>query len=169
MGVINILNNCPRHEEGIIFAYLEDIHPDPYYGFKIVYNETEAEKSKYVVAVISSQSKSKLDMFGTGYKVTTSAVTDCANPNGLPSKTYDVIGYCGMEHLLDFKLDPPRGRQHRVALVLISKADQDGFHVEKLKHVEPTDEINAITCFRKLRTLSMGVRPDPSEKITSFN
>ena len=97
MGVINILNNCPRHEEGIIFAYLEDIHPDPYYGFKIVYNETEAEKSKYVVAVISSQSKSKLDMFGTGYKVTTSAVTDCTNSNGSPSKTYDVTGYCGMD------------------------------------------------------------------------
>ena len=69
-----------------------------------------------------------------------------------------------MEHLLDFKLDPPRGRQHRVALVLISKADQDGFHVEKLEHVEPTDESNAIACFRKLRTLSMGVRPDPTQK-----
>ena len=69
-----------------------------------------------------------------------------------------------MEHLLDFKLDPPRGRHHRVALVLISKKDKDGFHVEKLEHVEPTDESKAITCFRKLRTLSLGVRPDPTEK-----
>ena len=68
-------------------------------------------------------------MFGTGYKVTTSAVTDFATRNDLNSKTYDVIGYCSMEHLFDFKLDPLRGRQHRVALVLISKADQDGFHV----------------------------------------
>jgi len=153
---MNILNSCPRHEEGIIFAYLEDIRADPYYGFKVVYDTAEAEKSKYVVAIISSQRKSKLDTFGTGYKVTTSAVTDFASPNDSNSKSYDVLGYCALEHLLDFRLDPPRGRHHRVALVLISKTDKDGFHVEKLDHVEPTDEPNAITYFRKMRTLSSG-------------
>lgn len=156
VGLINILYYCPSDEKEIIFAYVANIRPDPYYGFEIVYNETENEKSKYVVAVISSPNKSKLDTLGAGYKFTTSAVTDYANPNDLTSKTYDVIGYCGMEHVLDFKLEPPRGRQHRVALVLISKAIQNGFHVDKLEHVEPTDEPNAITCFQKCRTLSLG-------------
>jgi len=51
-----------------------------------------------------------------------------------------------------------------VTLIDDSTADQDGFHVEKLEHVEPTDKSNAIKCFRKLRTLSMEVRPDPTEK-----
>ena len=27
--VLSILNNCPEHDQGTLFAFLADIHPDP--------------------------------------------------------------------------------------------------------------------------------------------
>ena len=43
--VLAILNNCPEHDERILFAFLADIQPDPYYGFRVVYDGQEARKA----------------------------------------------------------------------------------------------------------------------------
>ena len=69
-----------------------------------------------------------------------------------------------MSDILNFKLDPPRGKSSRVAVVLISKADAEGFQVHKLEHIEPTDSDNAVACFRKLRHLCQKIHPRASEK-----
>ena len=52
--VLHILNNCPRHEEGILFAFLADVKPDPYYAFQVEYDDIESVKSKFVAVLIAS-------------------------------------------------------------------------------------------------------------------
>jgi hypothetical protein len=162
--VLHILNNCPGHDEGILFAFLGDIQPCPYYGFKVKYNEVEAVKAMYVAALISSPSKSQTESVGSGYKVTTTGIIDLANPDAPQAEPYTVTGYCGLDNVLDFKLDPPRGKAARAAVILITQKDSTGFQVQKLEYVEPDDTKNAIACFQKLRTLSKKVHPVSSEK-----
>ena len=36
--VLAILKNCPPHDEGIHFAFLADVHTDPNYGMKLVFD-----------------------------------------------------------------------------------------------------------------------------------
>ena len=82
-AVLGILNNCPQHDEGIHFAFLADIQPDPYYGMRIVYDDTEGPRGLYVAALVASSSKSKTSpVSDDGYKVVTTAVKDIANPDG---------------------------------------------------------------------------------------
>ena len=76
--VIHILNNCPSHDEGLFFAFLADIKPDPYYGFKVMFEGKEANQPKYVATLIGSPNKSQAVAAGTGWKVTTSGITDIA-------------------------------------------------------------------------------------------
>ena len=163
--VLNILNNCPRHDEGLLFAFLADLKPDPYYGFQVFYNGVESVKATYVVVLIaSSQNSNSPTDLGGGYKVTTSKIVDVANPDAEQVGTYTVTGYCSMEELLNFKLDPPRGKGRRFAVVLISKVDSEGFLVYKQEHVEPADSEHAVACFRKLRALSAKIKPTSSAK-----
>lgn len=45
--VIHILNNCPSHDEGLVFAFLAcHIKPDPFYGFKVMFGEKETNRAK---------------------------------------------------------------------------------------------------------------------------
>lgn len=95
--VLNALNKCPRHEEGLVFAYLSDIKPDPYYGFQVFYNEVESVKAKYVAALVASPNNSQPPVnVGSGYKVTTAKIIDLANPDTDQPGAYTVVGYCGI-------------------------------------------------------------------------
>ena len=66
-AVLNILNKCPEHEQGILFAFLKDIGPDPIYGFRLEYKgEGGASqpvrygpKGVFVAALVASECKSK--------------------------------------------------------------------------------------------------------------
>ena len=102
-GVLGILNNCPEHDEGILFAFLADIQPDPYYGMRIVYDGQEGPRGLYVTALVASSSKSKTEQVSDdGYKVVTTAVKDIANPAGALDKrvgSHALVGYCSMENL----------------------------------------------------------------------
>ena len=162
--VLHILNNCPRHDEGVLFAYLADIKHDPYYGFQVAYDGADSVKAKFVAALISSPNRSETVGVGSGYKVTTPGIIDFANPGASQPGLFNVMGFCGMNDILNFKLDPPRGKSSRVAVVLISKADAEGFQVHKLEHIEPTDSDNAVACFRKLRHLCQKIHPKATEK-----
>ena len=95
--VLAILNNCPEHDEGILFAFLADIQPDPYYGMRVVYDGQEGPKGLYLAALVACNSKSKTDKVGDdGYKVVTSDVKDVANPDGIvdtPIGSHARVGY----------------------------------------------------------------------------
>ena len=77
---------------------------------------------------------------------------------------HTVVGYCSLNNLAGFRLDPPRGKAARCALALFSKKDEGGLHIHKLEYVEPEQVTNAIHCMRKLRTLCKQVRPETQEK-----
>ena len=165
--VIHILNNCPSHDEGLLFAFLADIKPDPYYGFKVMFEGKEANQAKYVAALIGSPNKSQAVAAGTGWKVTTSGITDIAKCDDTENANYQVAGYCSQDDIMNFKLDPPRGKHCRVAVVLITRVDSQGcFDVHKLELVEPASADSAMACSRKLRSLTKKTTPGSTTKRT---
>ena len=91
-------------------------------------------------------------------------VKDVANPSATGDRIYSTVGYCCMGDLAGYRLDPPRGKQLRCALVLCAKKDKEGFHIHKLQLIEPDQVDNAIQCLPKLRTLSKRVQPVPVNK-----
>jgi hypothetical protein len=130
----------------------------------VFYDGVESVKAKFVAVLVASPNRSTPTAVGSGYKVTTSGIIDYANPGALLSEAYTVAGFCGMNDMLDFKLDPPRGKSSRVAVILISGMDSEGFQVHKQEHVEPADSDNAVACFRKLRLLSTKINTKGTEK-----
>ena len=169
--VLAILNNCSEHDGGVLFAFLADIQPDPYYGMRLVYDGQEGSKSLYIAALVACDSKSKTEKISDdGFKVSTFNVKDVANPAGTvdnPIGSHTLVGYCSMNSLPGFRLDPPRGKTCRVALVLFSSVDEtEGFHIHKLECIEPDQVNQAVACLQKLRTLCRRVRSVSSEKRT---
>ena len=165
--VLSLLNLCPPHEEGIAFAFLGDIEPDPYYGFRLSYDGKAGPLCTYVAALLSSEQKSVTGKVGDGFKVTTTDVKDVALPESQGAAQplcYTLVGYCSLSNLAGFRLDPPRGKAARCALALFSKKDEEGLHIHKLEYVEPDHVQNAILCMRKLRTLCQQLRPATQEK-----
>ena len=165
--ILSVLNLCPPHEEGLAFAFLGDIGPDPYYGFSINYDGKPGPLCRYVIALLSSEQKSETSVVGDGFKVTTADIKDIAQPDapGAPQPgSHTVVGYCSLNDLAGFCLDPPRGKPARCALALFSKRDEEGLHIHKQEYVEPDDVQSAIHCIRKLRTLCKQVRPETHDK-----
>ena len=165
--VLSVLNLCPLHEEGLAFAFLEDICPDPYYGFSLTYDGKPGPLCSYVAALVTSEQKSTTSTVGEGFKVTTTEVKDVAHPNAHGAAQpvcHTLVGYCSLSNLAGFRLDPPRGKTARCALALFSKKDEEGLHIHKLEYVEPDQVADAIHCMRKLRTLCRQVRPGTQEK-----
>ena len=148
---------------------MADIQPDPYYGMRIVYDEQEGPKGLYVAALVACDSNSKTDKVGDdGYTVVTSDVKDIAHHDGTvdnPIDSYTLVGFCSMDNLPGFSLDPPRGKPFRVAVVLLEKADEkEGLYIHKLEYIEPENVQQAVECFQKLRRLSKAVHPVSTEK-----
>ena len=57
-----------------------------------------------------------------------------------------------MGYLTGFRLDPPRGKNFRAALVLFAKADDhDCLHNHQSDYIELVQLDNAVICMRKLR------------------
>lgn len=171
-SILGILNNCPAHNEGVVYAYLEDIRPDPQYGFKVISDGTPAPRSLYVAALVASggrSTKERLD--GSGYKVTTEHIKDIANPKGSPDQPvgdHTVTGFCTLDGVAGFDLAPPRGKKFRVAVAFFSRMDTDGegtsLLLHGLQHIEPDAVESAIACMQRLRRLTMRVRPSSTGK-----
>ena len=161
--VLAILNNCPPNDEGIVFACLEDLHPDPFCGMHISYGDLPGPKGVFAAVLVASNRKSNTDSIGdNGYKVVTVSVKDMANPAGnaaAPIGDHTLVGYCNLDDLPGFRLDPPRGRDFRVAIVLITRVDEEGLHIHKSENIEPDQVENAIKCMQRLRRMSKQIRP----------
>ena len=126
---------------------------------RIVYDGQEGPRGLYVAALVASNSKSKTEQMSEhGYKVVTPAVKDIANPDGSVDKpigNHTLVGYCSMDSLPGFRLDPPRGKNFRVAVVLFTSADEnEGLHIHQLEYIEMDQVQHAVLCMQKLRRLS---------------
>ena len=67
------------------------------------------------------------------------------------------------------KLDPPRGKKSRFAVLLVDKIDDMTIEMQKAEFVEPEDAAGAVTCFRRLRQVCKQIKqntPSGSAKRT---
>ena len=162
--LVKLLNMCPAHNEGVVFAYLGDIEADPHYGFSVVYDGIHAPRSAFVVSLVAATTKSSTTNVGRGFQVTTPAVRDHANPAGASQPGSTLVGFCTLDNLPGFRLDPPRGKAHRFAICLISRREGDQFHAHKIEYIEQDQVETATRCFQKLRKLCKAIMPTTMEK-----
>ena len=106
---------------------------------------------------------------GTGYKVTTKSIVDVlGNALGVGNTvSWDAVAYCGIDDLLEFKLDPPRGSSMRAAVATIIGLEKGesswSVVLEKVQHLDAA-ELNGVTgAFKKLRTLGRHIRGSADE------
>ena len=161
--VVKILSQCPRHDEALLFASLSEMRSSPHYGFEVAMKDIVVHGGA-VVALVGSKERSLVQACGDGYKVTTKSVVDIlGDALGLGGTvTWDAVAYCGMNDLLEYKLDPARGTSMRSAVVTIiglEKGDSSWSVVlEKVQTVEAADLDGAIKTFKKLRTLGRHIK-----------
>ena len=63
------------------------------------------------------------------------------------------MGFCALDNLTGFKLDPPRRKAIRCAICLFVKRDDEGFRVHDLQYTEPDQVDKAVPHVQKLRKL----------------
>ncbi len=78
----------------------------------------------------------------------------------LGENSHTAVGYCTLETLPGFRLDPPRGKSVRCALCLLTKKDDEGSHSHKLEYNEPDQITHAVACMQKLRKLCSRIHPE---------
>mgnify|MGYP006251380099 CR=1 FL=1 len=157
-SLVTILNNLPAHEEALQFCYLKDLKPDPHYGFSIEYDGQPGPRAAYAVVLVESLQATTTHAFGDGFKAETNRIRDVAFIGDVPQLAdasltsdaesqevfYSVIGFSTLNGIV--KLDPPRGKKSRFAVLLVDKIDDDmTIEMQKAEFVEPADAAGAVT------------------------
>ena len=170
-SLLTILNNLPGHDEAIQFCYLKDIKPDPHYGFSIEYDGQPGPRAAYAVVLVESLQATTTHAFGDGFKAETQGIRDvafigdasklaAASSTGDAESTevcYRAIGFSNLDGIV--KLDPPRGKKSRFAVLLVDKIDDDmTMEMQKAEFVEPADAVGAVTCFQRLRQVCKQIK-----------
>ena len=163
---LDILKECPVHEEALLVASLGEIKPCSMYGFQVCYQgkngvkEGEPRNGSAVVTLLGSKRNSTLAPFGTGFKVTTHVVDLLADHVGIPTTgTMEVVAYCNQDTIMEFKMDPKRGTDMGIAIALIKQIEEtaEGTRcavIEKMQLYEKGDLESLKKTFGKLRKAS---------------
>ena len=183
-NVLAILNNLPPHDECIQFAFLKDLQEDPHYGFKIVYDGQPGVRAAYAAILVESIRATTTEPCGDGFKTETTGIRDIA-ALGLPGSNSDdlvefepgkacdllatepaftIVGFSTLQGII--KLDPPRGKKSRFAVVLIDKFMDGTLEMQKAEFVEQDEAQGAVDCFRRLRKACKHIRPLATKKRT---
>ena len=180
-SLLTILNNLPAHEEAIQFCYLKDLKPDPHYGFAIEYDGQPGQRAAYAVVMVESLQATTTQAFGDGFKAETKGIRDVAfigdasqladasltGDAESPEVFYRAIGFSNLNGIV--KLDPPRGKKSRFAVLLVDKIDDMTIEMQKAEFVEPEDAAGAVKCFQRLRQVCKQIKqftPSGSAKRT---
>lgn len=181
-SLLTILNNLPADAEAIQFCYLKDLKPDPHFGFSIEYDGREGPRAAYAVVLVESFEATTTQAFGDGFKAETKGIRDVAfigdasqladasviSDAKSPEVFYRAIGFSNLNGIV--KLDPPRGKKSRFAVLLVDKIDDDmKIEMQKAEFVEPEDAAGAVKCFQRLRQVCKQIKqiaPSGSAKRT---
>ena len=180
-SLLTILNNLPAHEEAIQFCYLKDLQPDPHYGFSIEYDGQPGQRAAYAVVMVESLQATTTQAFGDGFKAETKGIRDVAfigdasqpadasltGDAERPEVFYRAIGFSNLNGIV--KLDPPRGKKSRFAVLLVDKIEDTTIEMQKAEFVEPEDAAGAVKCFQRLRQVCKEIKqiqPSGSAKRT---
>ena len=152
----------------MIFAGLSSIPSSPHYGFEVAMKDLVVHGSA-VVALVGSKEKSIVQKCGDGYKVTTKNIVDVlGNALGVGGTVaWDAVAYCGIDDLLEFKLDPPRGSSMRAAVATIIGLEKGesswSVVLEKVQNIDAAELNGATAAFKKLRTLGRHIKGSADE------
>ena len=69
---------------------------------------------------------------------------------------YRAIGFSNLNGIV--KLDPPRGKKSRFAVLLVDKIDDMTIEMQKAEFVEPEDAAGAVKCFQFLRQVCKQIK-----------
>ena len=180
-SLLTILNNLPADEECIQFCYLKDLKPDPHYGFSIEYDGLPGPRAAYAVVMVESLNATTTQASGDGFKAETQGIRDVAfigdasqladvsSTGDAASQEvfYRAVGFSNLNGIV--KLDPPRGKKSRFAVLLVDKIDDMTIEMQKAEFVEPEDAAGAVKCFRRLRQVCKQIKqitPSGSAKRT---
>ena len=92
------------------------------------------------------------------------SLTGAAEPSEV---FYRAIGFSNLNGIV--KLDPPRGKKSRFAVLLVDKIDDGTIEMQKAEFVEPEDAAGAVKCFQRLRQVCKQIKqstPSDSAKRT---
>ena len=180
-SLLTILNNLPADEECIQFCYLKDLKPDPHYGFSIEYDGLPGPRAAYAVVMVESLNATTTQASGDGFKAETQGIRDVAfigDASQLADASltgdaesrevfYHAIGFSNLNGIV--KLDPPRGKKSRFAVLLLDKFDDRTIEMQKAEFVEAADAAGAVNCFQRLRQVCKQIKqitPSGSAKRT---
>ena len=121
----------------IVPAALHQIATTPTYAFEITYDAEPKPivlPCQQVLALIRSNTKSKTEALGIGYKLTTANVQCelCGDDPHHADKKYNVSSVCTQDDMVSYRLDPPL-RQTQFALVTITNKIGDDFIIESVQ------------------------------------
>ena len=112
-----------------------------------------------VVALVDSKEKSVVQQCGDGFKVTTKSIVDIlGDAVGVEGTiSWDVVAYCSMNDLLEFKLDPPRGSGLRavVATIIGLENGQSSVSVviEKVQSIDAAELSSVTAAFQEAASI----------------
>lgn len=172
-SLLTVLNNLPPHDECIQFAFLKDLQEDPHYGFRIVYDGKPGPMATYAAVLVESVRATTTTSCGDGFKAETKDIRDVAHLS-LATATevdvvhqepsYTIVGFSGLNGIV--KLDPPRGKKSRFAVILLDKFESGVIEMQKAEYVEQEDAEGAVACFQRLRQLCKLIHPVAGTKRT---
>ena len=112
----------------MLAAYIWEIRACPFYGMRVEYAPEpplgSGDASQLVrnchlaVALVRAAQKSKCVTTALGFRVSTAGVKDAFGDES--SHEVTIHGFCSVDNLLSFKMDPPSSAKQRVCLLLIT-------------------------------------------------
>ena len=139
--------------------------PVPFYGMCVEYAPESvggaaqpARNCHLAVALVRTTQKSRCVSTASGFP--TAGVRDAFGDED--SDTVTVHGYCSLDNLLNFKMDPPSKSKQRVCLLLITASSPEAVTVHSVTHIEEASVTEAQYFIKKLRALGMSAEPNQS-------
>ena len=169
--ILEILKQCPESHEAMLAVRLSEVHGCPFYGLRVEYKSSgdaggapqPTRNCKVAVAIVRTTQKSKCTTLKDGFLVATSGVRDALEDDD-DAQSVEVRGYCSIDNLLDFRMDPQLKEKERICVLLITSATGDALTVHSVTHIEPSAVSEARYFMRKMRTLGMRAEHVESER-----
>eukprot|EP00974_Lingulodinium_polyedra_P002036 191741-Lingulodinium_polyedra.AAC.1 len=165
--ILEILKQCPESQDAMLAAHLSEIRACPFYGMRVEYApEAEggasqpARNCQLAVALVRTTQKSRCVSTASGFLVSTAGVRDAFGDED--SDTVTIHGYCSVDNLLSFKMDPPSKAKQRVCLLLITASSPEAITVHSVTHIDEATVAEAKYFIKKMRTLGMRAEPQQS-------
>ena len=159
--ILEILKQCRESQDAMLVAHLSEIRHCPFYGMRVEYApelplgsgdaSQLARNCHLAVALVRTTQKSRCVSTASGFLVSTAGVRDAFGDEN--SDTVTIHGYCSVDNLLYFKMDPPSRAKQRVCLLLITACSKEAITVHNVTHIDEGLVAEAEYFMKKMRTL----------------